>query len=446
MKKVSFVKHRAKLLIAAIFIFTIMGSACDQLPGQVSPIGSTPVHTTQTPAPTEVPTPTPQVSEEETEAFQMRLNALFEQTDNLADGYYYDEAIEALDEFGHTDYAPIISRRAQYAEQKNALVKYDGQIFHVFFHSLIIYPELAFDSKSSSPSGYNKWMTTVSEFKAMLPLLLENGFVLYDITELVSIDDQGNAVKKDIYLPEGKKPLIISIDDVCYYDYMKGDGFASRLRVNDQGDVVTEVEAPDGTVSDTYDGDVMPILDQFVKEHPAFSYQGAKGIVAVTGYQGAFGYRITDLGDYSEDEGQQMLSEVAAVSKRLRETGWHIACHSYTHNANIGDLTVSLADFKYDVDRWERFIEPYVGDTCIYVSPFGVSMKESDERYQYLLDQGFYIYCSVSSYMTTFYQQNGIVQERMNIDGTNMILHPERISKYLFDPTPIVDPARPPLE
>ena len=120
----------------------------------------------------------------------------------------------------------------------------------------------------------------------MLPLFLENDFVLYDITEMVEFDENGMARRKDIYLPEGKKPLVISIDDVSYYDYMQPDGFAQRLVINDAGDVVTEVKAPDGTVSQTYDGDVMPIVDQFVKEHPEFSFRGAKGIVAPTGYQG----------------------------------------------------------------------------------------------------------------------------------------------------------------
>ena len=28
----------------------------------------------------------------------------------------------------------------------------------------------------------------------------------------------------EIYLPEGKKPFVLSQDDVNYYDYMEGDG------------------------------------------------------------------------------------------------------------------------------------------------------------------------------------------------------------------------------
>ena len=36
-------------------------------------------------------------------------------------------------------------------------------------------------------------------------------------------------------LPEGKKPFVMSQDDVCYYEYMDGDGFASRMIIGEDG-------------------------------------------------------------------------------------------------------------------------------------------------------------------------------------------------------------------
>ena len=35
----------------------------------------------------------------------------------------------------------------------------------------------------------------------------------------------------------------------------------------------------------------MPIVDDFVREHPDFSYRGDKGTIALTGYNGVLGYR-----------------------------------------------------------------------------------------------------------------------------------------------------------
>ena len=296
------------------------------------------------------------------------------------------------------------------------------------------------------------YMTTVSEFKAMLPLLQEEGYILYDLTDMVERVD-GKTVLKDVYLPAGKKPLVLSVDDVNYYGYMLDDGFASRLDVDDEGNIVTIMG---GTIVDhgqkvltvdggtpTYDGDVMPILDAYVKEHPEFSWRGAKGIVAVTGYAGAFGYRITDLELFDQATQDWMLERTKAVAQALRANGWQIACHSYTHNQYWNKKTITMEQEQYDIGRWLGEIAPYVGDTNIFISPFGVSFDGSDERFRYLVDNGFYIYCPVDSNMPCYVRDDYMIQGRINLDGLTMKKYPQRVSKYFFDPTPILDPARP---
>ena len=364
--------------------------------------------------------------------------------DTLARGYFYDEAIEALQGVD-TDAAK--AKIAEIQDLKSKLVLYEGKYYHVFFHSLIVYPDLAFDNKGHPAQGYNEWMTTVSEFQKMLPLFLENDFVLYDITEMMELDANGNAQPKPIYLPAGKKPLVISIDDVNYYDYMKPDGFADRLDVDENGRVVTIVKDHDGVEHVTYDGDVMPILDTFVDEHPEFSFRGAKGIVAETGYAGAFGYRITDLELFSEAEGKAMLEKVKEVAQALRNTGWQISSHSYTHNQYWNKKTITMEQMQYDTGRWQNEIEPYVGDTNIFISPFGVQFDDNAPVFRYLIEKGkFNIYCPVGSPMNVRFAGDVMFMERLNLDGYTMMKHPERISKYFFDPKLVLDPARPPMD
>ena len=50
----------------------------------------------------------------------------------------------------------------------------------------------------------------------------------------------------------------------------------------------------------------MPILNKFVKEHPDFSLNGEKGVVALTGYEGVLGYRTNELNskDYEKKKGR----------------------------------------------------------------------------------------------------------------------------------------------
>ena len=69
-----------------------------------------------------------------------------------------------------------------------------------------------------------------------------------------------------------------------------GGGFASKLVLDQSGKVTCEMVDSNGqTIYGAYD--MIPILDEFVERHPDFSYRGAKAILALTGYNGLFGYR-----------------------------------------------------------------------------------------------------------------------------------------------------------
>lgn len=340
----------------------------------------------------------------------------------LATGYFYDEAISLLENSQYSNDQQIISGINEIAAKKNTLVKYDGQFYHVFFHSLIVYPELAFDGDYTH-EGYDMWMTTVSEFKSMLPQLYERGFVLYSMKDI----EKG----KDVLLPPNKKPLVISIDDVCYYDYMKNDGFAEKLVLNEAGEVACQVRTPQGETIVTYDGDVMPILDQFVKEHPDFSYRGAKGVVAVTGYEGALGYRITDL---EGDELEKARKDVTKIASVMRDNGWLFACHSYTHNDYFKDGGVDRATLEKDTNRWQETIAECVLNPDIYISPFGYHLDSDDERLKYLSDVGYKYFCPVSNAMRTIFTDDGtVIQERFNLDRFNMRNQKDFINQTFFD-------------
>ncbi len=425
----------AALIMAVLALLRFM--PLDVKPDQAEPEVSTGTNTEVPPTVQETPAP-----QEETVEVPDHT-ALLAEVDLLVSGYYYDEALALLE---GSEGAEIESKRAEIEGAKGALVPYTGRYYHIFFHSLIIDTDLAFDNIGHSAQGYNEWMTTVSEFKKMLPLLLENGFVLYDITEMVEFDENGNAQPREILLPEGKKPLVISIDDVNYYDYMKTDGFADRLDVDENGRVVTIVKQADGTEQATYDGDVMPILDSFVLEHPEFSFRGAKGVVAETGYAGAFGYRITDLDWFTPEEGAAMLRKVEEIAQALRSWGWQISSHSYTHNQYWNKRTITMDEMAYDTGRWKNEIMPYVGDTNIFISPFGVHFGAQEERFRYLVEEGgFHIYCPVGSNMNVWFEDDVFYMERLNLDGYTMIKHPERVSSHFFDPALVLDPARPPM-
>ena len=74
---------------------------------------------------------------------------------------------------------------------------------------------------------------------------------------------------------------------------MLEDGFASRIVIGEDGKPTCEMILEDGSII-TGSFDIVPILNDFIEEHPDFSYRGAKGILALTGYEGVFGHRTND--------------------------------------------------------------------------------------------------------------------------------------------------------
>ncbi|QGS69439.1 hypothetical protein CV093_17590 [Oceanobacillus sp. 143] len=99
--------------------------------------------------------------------------------------------------------------------------------------------------------------------------------------------------EETLQLPEGKKPVVISVDDVNYYEYMRQEGNVYKLILDDEGRVATYSLNPKGEEVISYENEIIPILDTFVEENPDFSHEGAKGVLALTGYEGFLDIRLT---------------------------------------------------------------------------------------------------------------------------------------------------------
>ena len=251
----------------------------------------------------------------------------------IAAGYDYDRAIETLKASPYYGSDPRIDEAiAEYENIKANLKPCDiSQVTHVFFHTLVIDEAKAFDGDSDE-AGYNQVMTTKDEFLKILDSMYEKGYVLvrlHDMAEMTAGENGTKMTRKTILLPEGKKPFVMSQDDVCYYEYMDGDGFATRMVIGDDGKPTCEMTMDDGTVQRGA-FDLVPILEEYIKEHPDFSYRGARAVIAFTGYQGILGYRTA--ASYSQSPTYEQDRQTAAdVAQCLRDNGWELASHSWVH-------------------------------------------------------------------------------------------------------------------
>lgn len=380
---------------------------------------------------------------------------LVERARRLMLGYDYDGALELIKSYkgsegGYNVYPSLVSAISDIEAQKKSLVLYGGayssvtQINHIFFHSLIADNSKAFDGDSDSV-GYNMYMTTIREFKNMIQSMYEDGYVLVSIHDIAGevVNDDGTRefAAKEFYLPQGKKPFVLSQDDVSYYEYMEGDGFATRIVIGEDGKPTCEMVADDGSII-TGPFDMIPIIDEFVEEHPDFSYNGAKGIIALTGYEGVLGYRTNDPDSPTYEEDVRKAKEVAEA---LKENGWEFASHSWGHK-NMREKSYEFV--KKDTERWLEEVAPIIGPTDILIFPFGVDIETtmghySSDKFNFLKEKGFNYYCGVYREPWMHIKKDYVRMTRRPLDGQAMLEFPERLAD-LFNLSEIIDPERPP--
>lgn len=354
--------------------------------------------------------------------------------------YKYPQAKEIIADFtqkmptnGVWNVSEYTNKLNEMCEKYSNLVEYKGDIEHIFFHPLIAYKELAFDGDYQE-KGLDDYFTTIPEFKEVIRQLYENDYVLIDIHLIYNVNEDGTVSKNTLMLPEGKKPIVISIDDLNFYDYMKEHGMAHGFMIQDDK-IVTYSDRPDGTRDISDDNAIVPILEKFVNEHPDFSFGGARGIIASTGYNGTLGFPTDELDSPDYEENFRKAKEIA---DKLKEMGWLFASHSYGHGWASNQ---SLEKIKWDNDTWLREVVPIVGETDIYIFPYGEIIKPDDPKHQYMVDNGFKMFCGVqskSAYLR-FYDESVLMQRR-NIDGISM---KSGNVGNLFDISKILDPDRP---
>ena len=251
----------------------------------------------------------------------------------------------------------------------------------------------------------------------MLDQLWRNGWTLVDPRRVAA---------GDVRVPRGRKPLVLQEDDVNYYGYFAGRGLATRLVVDERGRVEAEEHVAGGSV--LTDDDVVPLVDEMVAAHADFSADGAKGLLALTGYEGLFGEH--DLSDPSARD--RVTSLVAA----LRATGWVLASHTFGH---INLARDSLAVIARDTARWKQLTAKLLGPVDILVYPFGARPTATGRRL--LRDQGFSVQYDIDTRPWRAIEDGVVVMSRRHVDGY-AFAEPTSMAAF-FSVTAVRDPRRP---
>ena len=384
------------------------------------------------------------------EAYQIYTDAQL-----MGSQFDYQGALELIGSFSGNihDYPELAELRDAYAAAQDELVVWSDptDILSLSFQVLIADPERAFVNAAYGNS-YNRNFITTGEFQRILQQLYENGYIL------VSLDDFTNGTEVlPLYLPEGKKPLLLTQTNVNYYTYMvdgdgdklpdsQGAGFASRLILDENGNITCEmVDAQGQTVTGPFD--MVPILESFIETHQDFSYRGARAVLAVTGYDGIFGYRTSPaaLEYFGEDYYHNEVAEAEAVVSELRRLGYELACYTY-ENEPYGSY--SAAQISDELVKWDDEVTPILGQTDIFVfsrnSDLGQpAVAYDDERFDLIYSYGYTRYlgfCNANegwSFCDGAYFRQG----RILVTGS-ALAHHSLWFEGIFDAAAILDPER----
>lgn len=373
----------------------------------------------------------------------------------FAKQYDYDRAINLLDSFSGNlaDYPELSQKRTEYAQAKETLVLWSdpGQIPNLSFQILIADGSRAFTDNVYGTS-YNRNFVTTDEFSKILQQLYDNDYILVSMSDISS-----GTTQKELYLPAGKKPIMLTQTQVNYYTYMTdsngdklpdkgGDGFASRLVLDNNEKLTCEmVDSSGQSVTGAFD--LVPILEEFIASHPDFSYKGARAILAVTGYDGLFGYRTNKQAEefFGADSYNKQQLDVSKIIAALRETGYELACYTYD---NVAYGAYNADQIKADLDKWQSEVAPLMDtvDILVYARNSDISSSKSpydSDKFNLLQNYGFTHYLGFSTDGKPWFTASDthIRQGRLMVSGSNMAYHADWFSG-IFDASSVLDSAR----
>lgn len=317
-----------------------------------------------------------------------------------------------------------------YDESNTATEVWYGDIEHIFFHPLIVFPELAFDG-SYREKGFDDWMITRDELIKIIDNLYARDYMLIRAEDAFKEVNGRWQRNPELRFPKGKKPLILTIDDLSYNEVYQGRGFADKLVLDEKGRVTAQYTEA-GKVKTSRDYEVATYVNKFVEEHPDFAWKGARGILALTGYEGVLGYR-TQEGAPNRALEVEKAKEIARV---LKKDGWEFSNHSYGHFSLPNH---PLKKLRADTAAWQKEVVPIVGKTHIYTLPYGNLPHEIKEKKKidHLVDNGYHIIFAVGiePYIAPNKKSpSRVIQDRRAIDGHSM-----RKSGKLDDLFPVKD-------
>ncbi|MCR5383073.1 MAG: hypothetical protein K6E72_00305 [Saccharofermentans sp.] len=329
--------------------------------------------------------------------------------------------------------------------------EYRGQIEVICVRSLIVDTDTAFAGRYHS-SSTDLYLTT-SEFEKILENLYERDYVLVDPENLIDSSDPTFLLERNLKVPKGKKPLVVVIENLQYNATAYNCGTCRRLVLNDENQVCGEYRNSSGETIVSRTAESIGILDTFVERHPDFTYDGAKGIISVSGYEACFGYVVSQ--DEVDDRNSALVASnlpqidptadeiaynrdrVTEIVRSLKDNGWQFASCTYSYIEDCRNTEKQI--LVDDTEKWLDQIGSLFGEVHMLVYPNGNYIYGTDDRAVYYKNHGFRIFFGGGATPYYTYGDNYLYLDRAMMSYKTLT---RKAYEELFDYNEIIDPAR----
>ena len=329
--------------------------------------------------------------------------------------------------------------------------EYRGKIECICVRSLIADNNVAF--KGRVPSVNTNLYLTNSEFEKILQNLYDRGYVLVDVEDLIEQSDPTFLLERNLKVPKGKKPLIVVIEDLQYSASAYNCGTCRRLVLNDENQVCGEYKNSAGETVVSRTAEAIGLLDVFVEKHPDFTYDGAKGIISVSGHEAVFGY-VVAAGEIeyrnkilsaanlpqinpTNDDIDAAREKVTEIKNILADNGWKFASCTYNYIEDCRNTEKEV--LMDDTVKWLDQIGSLFGEVHMLVYPNGAYIAGTDDRAVYYKNKGFRIFFGGGATPYYTYGDNYLYLDRAMMSPKTLT---RKAYKDLFDYNEIIDPVR----
>ena len=329
--------------------------------------------------------------------------------------------------------------------------EYRGPIEVICVRSLIADTDTAFAGRYRS-SSTDLYLTT-SEFEKILENLYERDYVLVDPENLIEASDPTFLLERNLKVPKGKKPLVVVIENLQYNVAAYNCGTCRRLVLNDEYQVCGEYMNSAGETIVSRTAESIGILDTFVEKHPDFTYDGAKGIISVSGHEACFGY-VVSRGEVEDrntalsaanlpqinptnDDIDYAREKVTEIVNVLSDNGWKFASCTYSYIEDCRNTEKPI--LMEDTEKWLDQIGSLFGEVHMLVYPNGNYIYGTDDRAVYYKNHGFRIFFGGGATPYYTYGDNYLYLDRAMMSYKTLT---RKAYEELFDYNEIIDPAR----